>query len=60
VAQLRDAYSGLLEERNTVERRPNPAATAAKPLEKAKGLLKELHRQKRALSYNPYAAMRNQ
>lgn len=30
-----------------------------KPVEKAHGLLKDLHRQKRILSYNPYASFKS-
>lgn len=58
IAQIKDVYTGVAEEKNE-EKKTITGSFGIKPLDKAFTLLKDLHRQKRALSYNPYAAFRS-
>lgn len=55
ISTLKEAFTGLQEDRSLTEKKIAHAPSTIKPLDKAKGLLKELHAQKRVLSYNPYS-----
>lgn len=55
ISQLRDTFAGLQEERNQAEKKLPHGPSMVKPLEKAKTILRQLHQQKRVLSYNPYS-----
>jgi hypothetical protein len=48
----------LQEDRNQTEKKLPHGPTTIKPLDKAKGILRQLHLQKRVLSYNPYSVPR--
>jgi hypothetical protein len=53
---LRDTFSGLQEDRNLTDKKLPHGPSTVKPLDKAKTILRQLHLQKRVLSYNPYSA----
>lgn len=55
VSLLKETFSGLQEDRSQTEKKLAHGPTTVKPLEKAKGMLRQLHIQKRLLSYNPYS-----
>lgn len=55
VTLLKDTFSSFQEERTLTEKKMPHGPTAVKPLEKAKGMLRQLQQQKRVLSYNPYS-----